>query len=224
MTHTTQIISWIHLILGVYLLLLKRIHVVLNELLDFTTTIAFLMFQLFYWTFRQSDTHLYLKSSAAYGKGKKIPLDCFHQIDDIRYQCKSQKEISYDDIWYDLDMQSQTCCCKHGFDGKICKHLIGCLIAFNIELFRLPPSMANSWQKLAVIAYGSCENLNFYSFDDTVIPTANDLHMSKDDGSSMTVTQPSNYGEEREQQVFTDSDDNGREQIQKAHLLVSKIF
>jgi len=156
------------------------------------------MFQLFYWTFRRSDTHLYLKSSAAYGKGKKIPLDCFHQI--------------------------ETCCCKHGFDGKICKHLIGCLIAFNIELFRLPPSMANSWQKLAVIAYGSFENLNFYSFDDTGIPTANDLHMSKDDGSSMTVTQPSNYGEEREQQVFTDSDDNGREQIQKAHLLVSKIF
>ena len=120
-------------------------------------------------------------------------------------------------------MQSQTCSCKQGFDGKICKHLIGCSIFFNKDLLHLPSSTASSRQKLAMIAHGSCENMNFYSFDENAMPVADDLHTYKDDGTCTIVTQPSNDCDCMEQRVSTDSDEEGSERIQKARVLVTNM-
>jgi hypothetical protein len=61
-----------------------------------------------------------LKSSKAYEKGKNIPVDCFRKVTDMQYQCKSQQEENNEDVWYDLDMQTQICLCAQGIQWKLC--------------------------------------------------------------------------------------------------------
>jgi len=108
---------------------------------------------------RRSDAHLYFKTSKAFEKGKLIPKDSFTAIDDNTYHCLSQ---STPILQYIIDMQAQTCSCEQGLVGKVCKHLIACSKTYDIKLFSLPPTTANSKQRLAVVAHGSCEQLSFY--------------------------------------------------------------
>ena len=63
---------------------------------------------------RRSDTHLYLKSSAAYDKGKNIPFDHFRRIDDVQYQCKSRQRVL-------VGMSGMTLICrvKHAVANKV---------------------------------------------------------------------------------------------------------
>jgi len=112
--------------------------------------------------YRRPDTHLFFKTSKAYVKGKLITAESLRNVNNGHYQCRSQ---SFNDKWYDIDLQSQTCSCVEGIVGKICKHLIACSLLLGIDLVDLPPYNAESRRKLAVIAHGKSEDISFYQWE-----------------------------------------------------------
>jgi hypothetical protein len=69
------------------------------------------------------------------------------------------------DIWYDIDLQSQICSCVEGIVGKICKHLIACSLLLGIDLVDLTPHNAESRRKLDVTAHGKSQDLSFYQWE-----------------------------------------------------------
>lgn len=109
---------------------------------------------------RGNLSHLYRKSSAAYTQGKTIPKDHFQQVAEFSFTVRSQTDPN---VVYEMNLLDQLCGCKSGEIGSICKHLYSASMHFNVDLMSLPPQTARTRQRVAWIACGKCEPVEFYA-------------------------------------------------------------